>query len=77
MAKDWIGDQRSIYTTLGASNHVEHDRETNDYYATEPKATELLMSLEKFTENILEPACGSGHMSRVLESHGYKLPVQI
>jgi len=71
--KDWIGDQRSIYTTLGASNHVEHDRETNDYYATEPKATELLMGLEKFSDNILEPACGSGHMSKVLEANGYNV----
>lgn len=25
--KDWTGDQRSIYSTLGASNHTNHDRQ--------------------------------------------------
>ena len=26
-AKDWTGNQRSIYTTLGASNHSDKDRQ--------------------------------------------------
>ena len=45
----------------------------NDYYATEPKAVELLMSLETFDKNILEPSCGEGHISDVLKSHGYNV----
>ena len=49
-----------IYRTLGASNHVDEEREENDYYATEPKAVELLCQLEEFDKNILEPACGEG-----------------
>ena len=40
---DWTGNMRSTFVTLGASNHSEGDRETNDYYATEPKAMELLL----------------------------------
>lgn len=32
-AKDWTGNQRSIYTTLGASNHSDKDRQQHDYYA--------------------------------------------
>lgn len=32
--KDWTGNSKSIYTTLGASNHTDKARETNDYYAT-------------------------------------------
>lgn len=42
MPKDWSGNQNSIYKTLGASNHTEGERQSDDYYATEPKAAELL-----------------------------------
>ena len=62
--KDWIGNTKSVHSTLGASNHSEKDREVNDYYATDPKAAEMLLELESF-ENILEPACGEGHLSKV------------
>lgn len=30
MEKDWIGNGKSIFTTLGASNHTEKEREIND-----------------------------------------------
>ena len=69
--KDWIGNNKSIYTTLGASNHTEKERETNDYYATEPKAVELLLELETFHPNVWECACGQGHISEVLKGSGY------
>ena len=41
--ENWKGNSNSIYKTLGASNHTEDDRETYDFYATEPKAVELLL----------------------------------
>jgi len=42
--KDWIGrGYGSIYKTLGASNHVNEERQLHDYYATEPKAIEWLL----------------------------------
>lgn len=69
--KDWNGNSNSIYKTLGASNHTEKDREVNDYYATEPKAVELLLEQERFSPWIWEPACGEGHISEVLKGHGY------
>ena len=34
-SKDWIGNKKSTFSTLGASNHSEHNREENVYYATE------------------------------------------
>lgn len=68
---DWTGNQKSIYITLGASNHTDKEREVNDYYATEPAAVELLLELEKFSHFIWEPACGEGHISKVLEAHGH------
>ena len=73
MNKDWTGNSNSIYKTLGASNHTDKHRQQQDYYATEPKAVELLLEVEKFNENIWEPACGEGHIAMVFEKHGYKV----
>lgn len=69
--KDWTGNSNSIYKTLGASNHTDKERENDDFYATEPKAAELLLSVETFNENIWECACGEGHLSKVFEKAGY------
>ena len=73
MAKDWVGGSAAVFKTLGASNHTDADRQREDYYATEPKATEWLCKLERFDGRILEPSCGEGHMSRVLEAAGYEV----
>lgn len=58
MDKDWIGNKQSVYTTLGASNHTEKERQSEDYYATEPKAVELLLEVEQFSPVIWECAVG-------------------
>lgn len=73
MGKDWIGNKEGLFSMIGASNHSDGEREVNDYYATDPKAVELLMNLESFDKNILEPSCGEGHISDVLKSHGYNV----
>lgn len=69
--QDWSGNKQSIFTTLGASNHVDHERAEYDYYATEPKAMELLLAEEIFSPTVWECACGEGHLSKVLLDHGY------
>lgn len=76
--KDWTGNKKSTFVMLGASNHSEKERENNDYYATDPKALEIF--LNKLKEDgiklhnyIWECACGEGHLSKVLEKHGYKV----
>lgn len=69
--KDWTGNAKSIYATLGASNHTDAEREDNDFYATEPKALILLLERETFDDLIWEPACGKGHLSEVLKQSGY------
>lgn len=71
--KDWTGNAYSTYAALGASNHTDAERQQHDYYATEPKATEVLLAVEKFNPLVWECACGEGHMSRVLEAHGYRV----
>ena len=43
------GNTNKVFTTLGASNHSQKEREQNDYYATDPRALELLLALEKFS----------------------------
>lgn len=71
--RDWTGNKNSIFTTLAASNHSVGEREEHDYYATEPKAMELLLEEEKFSSIIWECACGEGHLSKVLKRHGYQV----
>lgn len=70
-SKDRTGNTGSVFKTLGASNHTDHERQSEDYYATEPKATEWLCRIEKFDGRILEPSCGEGHISEVLKAAGY------
>ena len=71
--KDWIGNGNSIFKNLGASNHVEAEREENDYYATEPKAIEILLQYEQFSKNIWECACGENHLTDILINHNYNV----
>lgn len=73
MSKDWVGNSRSSHATLGARNYALNEREENDFYATEPKALELLLEHETFNNDIWECACGDGHLGKVLEEYGYKV----
>jgi hypothetical protein len=73
MSKDWTGNKNSVYKTLGASNHTDKERHNEDFYATDPKAAELLLKLETFSQNIWECACGEGHLSKVFEKHGHNV----
>ena len=73
MTKDWTGNKAATFAVLGASNHSSLTREVNDYYATDPKAVELLLEKEKFSSRVLEPSCGEGHISKVLQDEGYKV----
>jgi len=54
-----------------AEHNPRGDREINDYYATPPVATLALLEKESFVGNILEPCCGEGHISKILEANGY------
>lgn len=50
-------------------------REENDFYATDPKAVEELLKVEKFDNKIWEPAAGMGHISKKLEEYGYDVKI--
>lgn len=70
MSKDWTGNKKSTFATLGASSHSDGDREQHDYYATEPSAIDDLFKVHKFSESIWEPACGEGHLSERMKEYG-------
>lgn len=70
---DWSGNGNSVFKTLGASNHTDAERQSEDFYATDPAVLENLSKKYDIPAVILEPACGSGCLSRWLEEHGHKV----
>lgn len=71
--KDWTGNGNSIFKTLGASNHTEKERETDDFYATDPRAIDILLDYLhlQVPHGVWEPSCGSGCLSKRLEERGH------
>ena len=71
--KDGTGNKKSAFTTIGAAGYDNHARQSEDYYATEPKATELLCELEQFSHDVWEPAFCDVLIVMVLQSKGYNV----
>ena len=76
MSKDWVGNSKTTFVQLGASSHSEGERETNDYYATDPDTLKIfLKALQRdnlqINKDVWECACGEGHLSEVLVGGGY------
>lgn len=68
---DWKGEFSGVLRCNGARSEKTGEREANDFYATDPRAVQLLLEKEQFSRNAWEPACGKGHISKALEKHGY------
>ena len=66
--RDWVGN-----ASVRNCNVRSITAEKHDYYATALRAVELLLEKEIFSNSIWEPACGEGHISKVLEAHGYSV----
>lgn len=76
--RDWTGNKTSWASTLGANTYSKHEREINDYYATDPHALEIFLDKIKkdginLHHNIWECACGQGHLSKVLIENNYNV----
>jgi hypothetical protein len=76
--KDWTGNKATTFATLGASNHSETERAENDFYATDPHSLKIFLNALdrddiKLHDNIWEPACGQGHLSKILKEQGYSV----
>ena len=76
MSKEWNGNSNSVAAMLGMKTvwHPE-DREPDDFYSTDPKAVRALIERLQVSKDtiIYECACGSGNLSRELESMGYNV----
>ena len=70
---DWIGNQNSIYKTLGASSHTKEQRQQDDYYATDPRSIDCLLEKAHPQKDIWECACGEGHLSKRLMELGFNV----
>jgi hypothetical protein len=68
--KDWIGNKKSTFVTLGSSSHTDSKREENDYYATDPICAKELYELGLGLYNVWEPSCGEGHLARFFDEQG-------
>lgn len=77
MSKDWKGNKKSTFTTLGASSHSEGERAEHDFYATEPLAIDKLFGIKDLCLSgyIWEPACGNGHLVKRMEELRPKIDV--
>lgn len=56
---------------FGPDGRVHPMRAPFEFYPTPPQATRALLSVESFDGSIWEPACGEGHISKVLVAAGY------
>ena len=63
----------NVFVNLGASNHTDIDRSELDFYATPPLAVRQLLDLERFNDNIWEPACGMQHITNELKKKSYNV----
>ena len=73
MNKDWTGNSKSTYITLGASNHTDKERESHDFYATDSIAIDALLEKATLNHNLWECACGKGDLSKRLIELGYNV----
>lgn len=68
--KDWTGNSKATFTTLGASNHSDYERTEHDFYASSPKAIDELYKVIEKPVVVWECACGEGHLSKRMEQLG-------
>lgn len=52
---------------------IEPHRAAYEFYPTPPEATRALLSVEAFDGTVWEPACGEGHISKVLIAAGHEV----
>jgi len=62
----------NLRAAVGTASATAEERGLN-FYETPAEATHALLVLERFEDQIWEPACGKGAISRVLEAAGYQV----
>lgn len=61
--------RKHVFTSVADSD----SRAENDFYRTPPVGTLRLLSREKFSGTVWEPACGDGAISEVLKNSGSRV----
>lgn len=65
--KDWTGNKKSTFVTLGASNHSLVDREEHDFYSTDPKSLEIfLKAYLNVIKTLYQTKYGNVHVVKVI-----------
>ncbi|MEX3008984.1 SAM-dependent methyltransferase [Hoeflea sp. TYP-13] len=64
----------SLRHSIGTRTASKEER-GNNLYETPPEATHALLTVERFTAHVLEPAVGRGAILRVLEDAGYAVDI--
>lgn len=62
----------NLRAAVGTASATKEERGQN-LYETPPEAMHTLLALETFSATVLEPACGRGAISRMLELAGYEV----
>ena len=57
-----------------AGGNPERGRVDNDYYVTHPDSTKAFLEVWAIQYPALEPACGEGHISKLLDPYGNYKP---
>lgn len=66
--------EKKLTSKIGSKKVRKIDiRQYRNFYATHPTCVCDLLEVERFNEHILEPFCGSGSISKVLEGYGHKV----
>lgn len=63
----------STSLSIVGSSRKNGDRPSGDFYPTPAYVVDALLEREEFVGNIWEPACGEGHISKILINNGYEV----
>lgn len=66
----WKDDGGATPLPYRQDGRIHASRAPYEFYPTPPEATRALLSMESFDGGVWEPACGTGHISKVLEAAG-------
>jgi len=71
--REWVGNKKATFVTLGATAHGSYEREVGDFYATSPRAVDALDYAGKLprSNRVWECAAGQGDLSKALIGRGY------
>ncbi len=69
----WLGSSATTPLPYRRDGRIHAARAPYEFYPTPPEATRALLSVEAFDGDVWEPACGTGHISKILEAEGLRV----